>query len=62
MMGCDDCEKAQGCEMDRVAYYRWKNANIAMVGCEVHLLEIFGVLNFAQKRMDNELSSSGRRE
>jgi hypothetical protein len=26
-------------------YYRWKNANILVVGCSVHVKEVFDVLN-----------------
>lgn len=34
-----------------VAYYRWKNANIEINGCDEHLLEIFAILNKAQKNV-----------
>jgi hypothetical protein len=45
-MGCPDCEKAQAGNL--VAYYRWKNANVAMMGCDKHLKEIFAVLREAE--------------
>lgn len=31
------------------AYFRWKNANIEMVGCDIHLREIFDALSKVQK-------------
>ncbi len=47
-MSCEDCNlKNEG--QAGIAYYRWKNANIAMMGCEQHLLEVFKALNKAQK-------------
>lgn len=42
-MSCQRCEDATG-----VAFYRWSNANIGMVGCTEHLREVFGALNRAQ--------------
>ena len=47
-MSCNNCEKAQDDERGLVAYYRWKNANIAVTGCDEHLREVFDVLNKAQ--------------
>jgi len=46
-MSCDKCAVAQ--DKGLVAYFRWKNANVAMVGCDEHLREIFDVLKAAQK-------------
>ena len=46
-MGCKECE-----EMDRkgsIAYYRWKTANIGFIGCDIHLKEIFEVLDKIQR-------------
>lgn len=50
-MACKDCEIAQ--ESEGIAYYRWKNANIAIVGCDTHLKEIFGALSDAQDSPDH---------
>jgi hypothetical protein len=47
-MSCEECEKAQE-DSRLVAYYRWKNANVAMIGCDKHLREIFDALKAAQK-------------
>ncbi len=47
-MSCKNCEEYQEGEEIRVAYYRWKNANIEMVGCPEHLREVFDALNNAQ--------------
>lgn len=48
-MSCDKCEAAQNEETNHgVAYYRWKNANIEMTGCDEHLREIFDALTKAQ--------------
>lgn len=61
-MSCQNCDEAQnGKKMTvgngvmrainnrGVAYYRWKNANIEMNGCDEHLREIFDALNEVQK-------------
>lgn len=42
-MACQDCDDAQ--EAGTGAYYfRWKNANVAFIGCRQHVQEIFVVL------------------
>ena len=46
-MSCQDCSISQG-EL-RFAYYRWKNANIKMQGCDLHLREVFDALNQVAK-------------
>lgn len=48
-MACNDCEQKQ--DGDTSAFYRWKAANIEMRGCDVHLREIFDVLNEIQSRV-----------
>lgn len=45
-MSCEYCSKAQ--EKESIVYYRWKNADIAMSGCDEHLKQIFGILSVAQ--------------
>lgn len=47
-MGCAMCEVATN-EGDKHYYYRWKNANILIIGCKVHVKEIFDVLSNYQK-------------
>ena len=47
-MGCKDCEEHNEGQKG-VAYFRWKNANIGMMGCPKHLKEIFEVLRKAQE-------------
>ncbi len=42
-MSCADCEKAQ--ESGFVAPYRWKNANVLVIGCRVHVGEMFKALS-----------------
>ncbi len=40
-----------------VAFYRWKNANIEMNGCDFHLREVFDALNsiqFGNRKNDNK--------
>ena len=49
-MSCAECEKMQN--SDLTAYYRWKEANIEMRGCEKHLREIIETLNKAQKEAE----------
>lgn len=57
-MSCENCNNEQeGIPSERTnivvrvtretqpAYYRWKNANVEMNGCDIHLREIFQVLN-----------------
>jgi len=47
-MSCEACEEAQ--EKPMSAYFRWKNANIEIRGCDEHLREIFDALSKIQKR------------
>jgi len=47
-VGCDECEKA-GRE-GRVAYYRWGKANIGLIGCKEHVLEVIEALNKIQRQ------------
>lgn len=47
-MSCKDCEKAQQ-ETDKVAYFRWGSADIVLLGCKKHLLEITVTLNAHQE-------------
>jgi hypothetical protein len=51
-MSCKKCDERQ--DQNIVAYYRWKNANIAMSGCDEHLREIFNALEFAQSAKEKE--------
>ena len=47
-MSCEDCELSQERVfkgLDGIAYYRWKNANIAIIGCKEHLREMIDYLN-----------------
>ena len=46
-MSCKKCDEVHD-ENETVAYYRWKNANISMAGCDEHLREVFDALNEAQ--------------
>lgn len=60
-MACKDCDDIQeGIKIKQTpqvvrikstgkAYYRYKNANIEMQGCDKHLREIFNILNEAQR-------------
>lgn len=47
-MSCRNCDEKQDEPMS--AYYRWKNANIEMRGCDKHLREVFDALSEAQKQ------------
>jgi len=49
-MSCEKCED----EPLRGAWYRWKNANVEIVACEEHWLEITEALNFSQQRKEEE--------
>jgi len=37
-MSCENCQKAQ--DKGRPYYFRWKKANIALLGCEEHIKEV----------------------
>lgn len=41
-MSCEKCNQFQASAM--TSYYRWKNANIEVRGCDEHLKEVFEVL------------------
>jgi len=47
-MSCDKCNEYNKGQHG-IAYYRWKGANIGMMGCEHHLQMIFDVLNREQR-------------
>ena len=49
-MGCEDCEKMNEGQ-EGIAYYRWKNATIGLMGCPKHLKEIIDVLNEYQQEL-----------
>ena len=52
-MSCEKCDlKNEG--QEKIAYYRWKNANIGMMGCDEHLREIFDELNNLQKKLKED--------
>lgn len=59
-MSCLDCEAEQDKVFDRtrengrVAYFRWKTANLAVIGCEEHLREVFEVLRAEIRRQAEE--------
>jgi hypothetical protein len=45
-LSCDECDKAQNdANINCAYYYRWKNANIAIIGCREHVKEIIDFLN-----------------
>ena len=46
-MSCPDCKLSQRRLDDGppTAYYRWKNTEIAIIACRLHLQEIFAVLS-----------------
>lgn len=54
-MSCKDCDKFE--KEGKIAYYRWGNANVGIIGCEDHLKEIFEVLDDAQRKK-NELKKT----
>lgn len=46
-MSCKACDDFQ--DGATTSYYRWKNANIEVRGCDEHLREVFDALNKAQR-------------
>ncbi|KKM79321.1 hypothetical protein LCGC14_1351140 [marine sediment metagenome] len=58
-MSCQNCNIKQDDPNSGIAYYRWKNANIAIDGCREHVLEIFDALNKAQsERRDDDIKKT----
>lgn len=53
-MSCTPCDEQQDDPTTGIAFYRWKNANIAIDGCKEHLLEIFDALNKAQELLRDD--------
>lgn len=51
-MGCTMCEKAQE-DGHKHYYYRWSLTDILVIGCEVHVKEVFDVLNAYQQNKNN---------
>ena len=43
-MGCKNCDKAQ--ELNETYFFRWKNANVALLGCREHIKEIIEWLRY----------------
>lgn len=53
-MSCQDCDDWQN--SDKTTYYRWKNANVEMRGCNKHLVEIFDALSVVQKAREKSIT------
>lgn len=44
-MSCEDCNQEQKAHTDEEGrYYRWKNANLLIVGCEKHVSELINYI------------------
>lgn len=50
-MSCEECDKTNEGQKG-IAYYRWKIANVGVMGCKKHLKEIFDALNKIQSGGD----------
>lgn len=46
-MSCEYCEIVQNNHW-KGYFYRWKNANIAIMGCKEHVKEVMAALNKVQ--------------
>jgi len=57
-MSCELCDQETG---ERIAYYRWKTANVGMIGCPQHLREIFDALSKAQAAVQEITKDVGER-
>ena len=53
MMSCKDCDEETE-KLDKIAYFRWGNANVGLVGCSKHLKEAIDVLREGCKRRMQE--------
>lgn len=51
-MSCIKCEEFQ--DSDKTSYFRWKNANIEIRGCEEHLREIFEMMRENRRKEEND--------
>ena len=51
-MGCSECEKVE--KLGMIAYYRWGKANVGIIACEKHFLEIREVLQKAQRSKNDK--------
>ena len=49
-MSCEKCDK----EPIIGAFYRWKNANVEIIACREHWLEIRKTLNEAQNNLPKQ--------
>ena len=49
-MSCADCEKAydQACRGGAIYPYRWTHANVYLIACREHVLEVMEALTAAQ--------------
>lgn len=58
-MSCENCQKAQeiGWKKRRAYYFRWKTANIALMGCEDHIKEVMEWLRKYYKKADGKNSN-----
>ena len=50
-MSCKDCEAAR--EIDVKVYFRWRNANILIGGCNKHMEEVLDVLRNHHEHTDD---------
>lgn len=46
-MSCKKCDEFQ--ESNKTIFYRWKNSNMEIRGCDEHVLEVFKVLDKAKE-------------
>ena len=54
-MSCKNCDNKNG---ERIAYYRWRTANVGLLGCPEHIKEIMTVLNEWQKEQIENIAKS----
>lgn len=48
-MGCQACKDADN--ETEMYYYRWGTSNVAVIGCQEHVKQIFEVLNSYQSKL-----------
>ena len=50
-MSCEECSKEQEIHTDSSGfYYRWKNANLLIVGCREHVSEFINYINSMREK------------
>ena len=50
-MSCEECSKEQEDPNPKLYYFRWKNANILLLGCVKHITEVMDALRNSKEKV-----------